>query len=142
MVDLHKSVAIDAPPDAVWAVLGDLAATTEWLPGTVAAWMEGSTRICTTADGLEIREEISGYAPETYSYRYRHLAVPLPVKSSSGSFRVEPRDGGARVLLDVQFEALEHADEAQIGQLFGGALQQSLESLKRRVEQGKRWDAQ
>lgn len=142
MVQLRKSVAIDASPDDVWVVLGDLAATTEWLPGTVAARMEGSTRICTTADGFEIREEISDYAPETRSYRYRHLAIPLPVKDSSGSFTVEPRNGGAQVVLEAQFEALENVDEAQMGQMFGGALEQSLQALKRRVEEGQRWDAQ
>jgi uncharacterized protein YndB with AHSA1/START domain len=141
MVRVRKSVAIDAPPEAVWAVLGDLAATSEWLPGTVAARMEGSTRICTTADGFEIREEISDYAPDTRSYRYRHLAIPVPVKNSSGSFTIEPRDGGAQVLLEAQFEALDSGQEEQVGPMFKGALEQSLQSLKRRVEQGQRWDA-
>jgi uncharacterized protein YndB with AHSA1/START domain len=142
MVQLRKTVAIDATPEAVWEVLGDLTATTEWLPGTVAARMESSTRICTTADGFEIREEISDYVPERRSYRYRHLALPLPLKNSSGSFRVEPRDGGAQVVLECQFEALETGQEAQVGPMFEGALEQSLESLKRRVEQGRRRDAQ
>jgi uncharacterized protein YndB with AHSA1/START domain len=141
MVQLRKSVAIDAPPDAVWALLGDLAATTEWLPGTVAARIEGSTRVCTTADGFEIREEISDFAPETRSYRYRHLAIPLPVKNSSGSFTVEPRNHGAQVVLESEFEVLDGAEEAQVAQMFEGALEQSLQSLKRRVEQGQRWDA-
>ncbi len=142
MVQLRKTVAIDAPPEAVWEVLGDLAATSEWLPGTVAARMEGSTRICTTADGFEIREEISDYAPEERSYRYRHLDIPVPVTNSSGSFRVEPRNGGAQVVLECQFEALDTAQETQVGQMFEGALEQSLQSLKRRVEQGQRWGTQ
>ena len=141
MVQLRKSVAIDAPPDAVWAVLGDLAATTEWLPGTVAARMDGSTRICTTVDGFEIREEISDYAPESYSYGYRHLAVPLPIKNSSGSFTVEARNGSTEVVLEAQFEALDATQEAEVGQMFGGALEQSLAALKRRVEEGQQWDA-
>jgi uncharacterized protein YndB with AHSA1/START domain len=142
MVQLRKTVAIDATPPAVWEVLGDLTATTEWLPGTVAARMEGSTRICTTADGFEIREEISDYLPDKRSYRYRHLTIPLPLEASSGSFEVEPRNGGARVVLECQFEALDSAEEAQVQQMFEGALEQSLQSLKRRVEQGHRWDAQ
>jgi uncharacterized protein YndB with AHSA1/START domain len=124
MVRVRKSVAIDAPPEAVWVVLGDLAATSEWLPGTAAARMEGSTRICTTADGFEIREEISDYAPDTRSYRYRHLAIPVPVKNSSGSFTIEPQDGGAQVLLEAQFEALDSGQEEQVGPMFEGALEQ------------------
>jgi uncharacterized protein YndB with AHSA1/START domain len=142
MVQLRKTVAIDATPEAVWEVLGDLTATTDWLPGTAAARMEDSTRICTTVDGFEIREEISDYVPERRTYRYRHLALPLPVKNSSGSFSVEPRNGEAQVVLECQFEALESEQEAEVGPMFEGALEQSLESLKRRVEQGRRWDAQ
>ncbi len=141
MVQLRKSVAIDAPPDVVWAVLGDLTATTEWLPGTVSARVEASTRICTTADGFEIREEITDYAPQGRSYRYRHLAMPLPVENSSGSFTVEPRNGGTEVVLEAEFEALDSAEEAQVAEMFGGALEQSLASLKRRVEHGDRWDS-
>ncbi len=142
MVQLRKTVAIDASPDEVWEVVGDLVATTEWLPGTVAARMEGSTRICTTAEGSEIREEISDYAPETRGYRYRHLEIPVPVDSSSGSFRVDPRNGGAEVVLECRFAARDGADEDEVGRMFGHALEQSLESLKQRVERGRRWDAQ
>jgi uncharacterized protein YndB with AHSA1/START domain len=64
MVELRNTIAIDASPEAVWEVLGDLGATNEWLPGIVAARMEGTTRICTTADGFDIREEISDYEPK------------------------------------------------------------------------------
>jgi uncharacterized protein YndB with AHSA1/START domain len=141
MIRLRKNVTIEASPEAVWEVLGDLAATTEWLPATVAARMEGSTRICTTADGFDIREEISDYAPEKHSYRYRHLDIPMPVKNSSGSFAVEPQNGGARVILECEFEALDSEEEAQLGEMFEGALDHSLQSLKRRVERGQRWDA-
>jgi uncharacterized protein YndB with AHSA1/START domain len=142
MVQLRKTVEIDASRDAVWALLGDLAATTEWLPGTAAARMQGSTRICTTADGFDIREEITDYAPERHSYRFRHLELPMPVKNSMGSFRVEPRDGGSLVVLEDQFEALDSTQEAEIAAMFGGALDQALQALKRRVEEGRRWDEQ
>jgi uncharacterized protein YndB with AHSA1/START domain len=140
MPHLHKTISIDAPPDAVWAVLGDLAATPEWLPGTVAARMEAMTRICTTADGSEIREEIADYSPERRTYTYRHLKVPLPVRNSRGTFIVRA-DGSddAVVVLDADFDALDPAMEREIEQMFGGALEQALESLRRRVEQGVTW---
>jgi hypothetical protein len=143
MIELHKTIAVDATPQSAWNVLGDLAATTEWLPGTVAARMEGTTRICTTADGAEIREEISDYAPDERRYSYRHLEIPLPMQRSSGTFSVEPGEGGgARVVLDCRFEALDAAQEGEIGRMYEGALEQALQSLKRRVEQGRRWDEQ
>ena len=41
MPRLHNSIAIDAAPDEVWSVLGDLAATPEWIPGVVSAEVNG-----------------------------------------------------------------------------------------------------
>lgn len=143
MVQLRNTVSIDASPEAVWEVLGDLAATTEWLPGTVAARMDGQIRTCTTADGFDIREEISDYSSDQRSYRFKHLAIPVPVNDSSGSFEVEPADtGGSQVVLETSFEALDATQEEQVGQMMAGFLQQALESLKRRVEQVARWNAQ
>lgn len=140
MAHLQKTVSIDAPPDSVWAVLGDLAATSEWLPGTVAARMEGTVRICRTADGGEIREEITEYSAEDRRYRYQHLQTPLPVGRSIGTFSVEAAErGGSLVLLDAEFDALEPAHEPEIERMFGDALDQALESLRRRVEWGVTW---
>lgn len=140
MARLRNTVGIDATPDAVWEVLGDLAATTEWLPGTIAARMDDDVRTCTTADGFDIRERITDYSPERRSYRFEHLALPVPVRDSRGAFTVEPaEEGRAEVVLETSFEALEPAQEKQVAQMMDGALRQALESLRRRVEQGAHW---
>jgi mxaD protein len=142
MTHLHKTISIAASPDAVWDVLGDLAATSEWNPGTIAARMEGAVRICDTADGHEIHEEISDYSAEQRTYRFRHRQVPLPVQSSTGTFAVHAgSDGGAVVVLDCDFEALDASFEADIERMFGDALERALESLRRRIEQGLSWQA-
>lgn len=141
MTQLRKTISIDASPDDVWAVLGDLAATPEWLPGTVSAHMEDAIRICAMADGNTIREEISDYSPDRRAYTYRHLEVPLPVRDSSGTFTVDLEDGGAVVVLDVRYEALDPALEPQLENMLGGALEQALDSLRRRVEDGLTWQA-
>jgi mxaD protein len=141
MARLRNTVHLDATPDAVWEILGDLAATPEWLPGTRAAQVDGDVRTCTTADGFEIREQISDYSPERRTYAFRHLAVPLPVEDSTGSFAVEPDGTGSQVVLETSFAALDPAQEEQVSAMLDGALQQALASLKRRVEQGTLWDA-
>ena len=140
MARLRNTILVDSTPAAVWDVLGDLAATTEWLPGTVAARMDDDIRTCTTADGFDIRERISDYSAERRTYRFEHLTVPLPVRDSGGTFAVEPADDGAEVVLETSFEALDVAQEEQVAQLLHGALEQALASLKRRIEQGARWD--
>jgi uncharacterized protein YndB with AHSA1/START domain len=142
MKHLVKTIAVDAEPEAVWEVLGDLAATTEWLPGTVAARLEGSLRICDTADGAEIREEISDYSAERRTYRFRHRQVPLPVDSSGGTFTVHAAaDGGAVVVLECDFDASDPAQEPQVAAMLGEALDGALVSLRRRVERGLSWQA-
>ena len=98
-------------------------------------------RTCTTANGVKIREEISDYSPELRRYRFRHLAVPMPIARSGGVFTVEPRDDGAEVTLETSFEALDGMDAEQVAGMIDGAFQQALVSLKRRVEKGIRWDA-
>jgi hypothetical protein len=104
--------------------------------------MDGEIRICTTADGFDIREEITDYSPERRSYSFKHLDVPVPVQDSIGSFAIEPDGlGGSQVVLETSFEALAAGQEEQVVAMMDGALQLALESLKRRVEQGTRWDA-
>lgn len=142
MIRLRNAVDVHAAPNDVWQVLGDLAATTEWLPGTIAARMEGDTRICTTVDGFDIREQISDYSDERRTYRFKHLAVPVPIRDSEGVFTVKAgSNDGATVVLESSFEAADAAHEGQVAQMMENALQQALESLKRRIETGARWDA-
>jgi hypothetical protein len=67
----------------------------------------------------------------------------MPVKDSGGSFVVEVgQNGDSTVVLESSFAALDPGQEEQLGQMIEGAFQQALESLKRRVEQGARWDVQ
>ena len=109
--------------------------TDEWLPGVVKAEVDGPTRVCTMADGSEIKEEISDYEPERRSFRFRHLQVPMPIADSGGSFVVEANP--TRVVLESCFTPHDPA----VGGMIDGAFQQALDSLKRRVEEGARWDA-
>ena len=54
MPTIRNTVTINATPDEVWAVLSDMPATRQWLPGVVAARMDGDLRVCTMADGQEV----------------------------------------------------------------------------------------
>jgi uncharacterized protein YndB with AHSA1/START domain len=133
-MELRNEIEIDATAEQVWDVLGDLAGTDEWLPGVIKTEVDGSTRVCTMADGSEIKEEISAYDPERHTFRFRHLQVPMPVEESGGSFLVEAEP--TRVVLESSFRPLDPA----VGPMIEGAFQQALESLKRRVEEGVRWN--
>lgn len=111
MSEITNVIEIDATPARVWAVLGDLEATPDWLPGTVSARVDGPIRVCVMADGTEVREQIDSYSAEDRTYHWRHLQVPLPVKGSHGTFTVDPSgDGSSTVILRTHFEPLGGAE--------------------------------
>jgi uncharacterized protein YndB with AHSA1/START domain len=134
---------VKATPDQVWAILADMPATRSWLPGVVAARMDGIVRICQMADGQEVHEQISDIDPKQRSYHFRHLRVPLPVAASAGTFTVTagPTSGTAVVTLRTTFEPLDPVATDHLTTMIGGAYQQSLESLRRFAEDNTTWDA-
>jgi uncharacterized protein YndB with AHSA1/START domain len=143
MPTITNAIDITATPDDVWAVLADMPATRQWLPGVVAARMDGDVRICQMADGQQIHEKISDTSAEQRSFRFEHLRVPLPVERSGGIFTVTagPEPHTATVTLRTTYEPLDPSGADELAGMIGGAFQQSLESLRRFVEEKRPWDA-
>jgi uncharacterized protein YndB with AHSA1/START domain len=137
MPTLHYEIRIDAPAAAVWAVLGDLASTPEWIPGVVEASVDDGRRVCRTADGQEIREQIVDYSEEGRSWGYEQSQVPLPITGSHGTVQVHDEGDGARVAWEARFEVVDPAKEGQLVPMIEGYYKQTLESLRNRVEGGR-----
>lgn len=131
---IQSRIKIEASPDQVWAVLGDLARAPEYVPGVVAAKVEGNQRLCLDAHGNEIREEINNYSEIQRSYTFKHLQVPLPVKKSQGKFTVEAEGTASVVVLEWEFEPLDPTQEAELAPMLDGAAKMTLENLRQRVE--------
>jgi uncharacterized protein YndB with AHSA1/START domain len=142
MPTIRNTVAIKASPDDVWAVLSDLPVTRQWLPGVVAARVDGDLRVCTMADGQEVHERISDLSDQARRFRFDHVRVPLPVKESGGTFTVSPGDGsGSIVVIETTFEPLDPTSVEQLTAGVRDAFQQSLESLRIYVDEKTAWDA-
>jgi len=143
MPTITNTIDIKATPDEVWTVLADLPATRQWLPGVLAARMDGDVRICEMADGQQVREKISGISAEQRHFRFEHLRVPLPVQRSGGTFTVTagPDTHTATVTVRTTFEPVDKTGIDQLSDLVHSAFQQSLESLRRFVEVNIPWDA-
>lgn len=147
MPTITNTIDINAGTEDVWAVLADLTATRSWLPGVVAARMDGDLRVCTMADGQEVHERIIDLTPEDRSLRFEHVRVPLPVRHSAGTFTVTPGPSTntgtdtATVTLRTTFEPLDPAGADELTTMMHGAFQQSLESLRRFLEGKTTWDA-
>ncbi len=133
MPRFQETIDIDADPDATWSVLGDLASVDRWLPGIARVEVDGMTRVCTFADGRVQREQISDYSADTRSYRYA-IEGGLPVRDNRGSFAVEARPGRSRVVWESSFEPLDRAAEAELTEMWRGALPAVLGNLKQLVE--------
>ncbi|HET9144190.1 SRPBCC family protein [Actinophytocola sp.] len=142
MPTITNTIEIKADAQDVWAVLADLPATRRWLPGVVTARVDGDLRVCTMADGQEIHERITALSPHDRTLRFEHVRVSLPVQHSAGSFTVAaaPAAGTATVRLETTFEPLDPAGLDELITMIHGAFQQSLESLRRFVEDKTTWD--
>ncbi len=136
MHEIEEEVVIDATPDAVWAVVGDLTAVTDYVPGIVQARMDGSTRVCVMADGQEIHEAISDLSAATRSYRYDHVKTPMPVDQSSGSFSVLARNGQTVARIEASLRAADPAMQTQLVDMMRGGVRQTLANLQTRVQGG------
>jgi carbon monoxide dehydrogenase subunit G len=135
MAEIHQQVTINRSPDDVWAVLGNLA-DVGWLPGVVSANVEGVHRVCTTSEGTEIHEEISGYSDDERSFSYEQTVHPLGFKSSRGTLAVEDDPAGARVTCDAEIEFSDDAQEQQFLPMLEQGYGAALEGLKSQVEAG------
>jgi carbon monoxide dehydrogenase subunit G len=61
MPKIINTLELTVDAGRAWQVLGDLTDAASWIPGVVSARMNGDVRVCTTVDGGEIRERISGF---------------------------------------------------------------------------------
>jgi mxaD protein len=137
MPTFSESIEINASPDQVWAVLGDLASVDRWIPGVTAVAVDGMSRVCTFEDGHTQNEQILDYSPSASSYRYRIDGAPLPVRENIGAFAVRQGNGNARVVWESSFEPLDPAMSGQLAQMWQPYLPIVLGNLKSLVENSR-----
>jgi ketosteroid isomerase-like protein/uncharacterized protein YndB with AHSA1/START domain len=134
MPTIRKSVTIARSPEDVWALLGDLTAVTQWVPGIVGARVEGSRRICTTVEGAEIHEVIE-LDDARRKYEYTQPVHPLGFNASRGTLAVTGNGAGSHVAWDAELEFAEPAQEAQLLPLLEQGYAAALEALQGRLEE-------
>ena len=133
MPTIHNEVTIARPPDDVWAVLRDLAAVTDWVPEIDSARVAGNRRICMTAEGAEIHEEID-LDDAGRSYAYSQPVHPLGFRSSRGRLAVSGDGSGSCVAWDAEVEFADPEQEAQLLPLLEQGYAAALEGLRQRLE--------
>ena len=134
MPTFSHSIDIDATPEQVWAVMGDLVAVDRWVPGIAAVAVEGMSRVCTFQAGHTQHEQILDYSPQTRSYRYQIEGAPLPVTQNTGSFQVQEAGAVSRVVWESSFTPLDPAMADQLATMWEPYLPLVLANLKSLVE--------
>jgi len=134
MPTIKRDVMIARSPDEVWALLSDLAAVTEWVPGITGARVNGTRRVCTTSEGAEIHEELE-LDDGSRAYAYTQPVHPLGFKTSRGRLAVAPNGAGSQVTWSAEIEFAAPEDEAAFLPLLEQGYAAALERLKRRLEQ-------
>lgn len=127
MASVRRSVRIRRTADEVWARIGDPAALPTWFPGIVAAEVDGSSRLITTALGIPMPEEILVNDPLARRFQYR-LDAPI-VRSHTGTIDVfDLGDGTSLVAYATDCEP------DPVALIIGGACGNALLELQGQLE--------
>ncbi|WP_248310335.1 SRPBCC family protein [Bosea sp. 117] len=149
---VSETIEINAPPEKVWAVLGNFQ-DMSWHPAIVKTEGTGGNAVdakrkLTLQGGGTIDEVIAKYEPEKFSLMYRIAEVDvkvLPVTNYSSWLTVTPLDGGKRSQVEWRGAFYrgyqnndpppELNDEAAVNAVTG-VYKAGLEGLKKKVEGG------
>ena len=124
---VRRQVRISAPPDRVWALIGDPARIAEWFPGISAATVDGARRTIVTGAGLPMPEEIVTNDALQRRFQYR-ITAPLFREHLSTLDVLDLGDGTCLVVYAAD------ADPATMALVIAGAAGAALENLRTVVE--------
>ena len=108
-VEVAKGVEVAAPPEAVWAAIGDFCGIGQWHPAvetcTLSEKGEKPIRTLSLKGGGTIVEEQLSRSDETMNYVYTILESPLPVENYLSTIAVTPGGKGSRITWFGTFQA-------------------------------------
>ena len=130
MSQVTQSIILAADPDAVWAVVGDVANVHKWVPALAETHMDGDVRVATFAEGGEAREQIVSRSDRDRTYTYTYLDGPIPLDEYSSTITVGPDAAGTGSLVTWN-ATLQAAPEvvSSIDDLYAASLAQLRELL-------------
>jgi hypothetical protein len=93
MTRVSSSTVIEAPVDAVWALLENFANVSRWHPDVLESRIEnggtgkrpGDVRSIKLRDGTPVREKLLAISDESRNYTYSVIEAPLPIRNHSST---------------------------------------------------------
>jgi hypothetical protein len=149
---IFHTIAIDAPADEVWAMVGDFGGIQRWAPGTESSRLilhdrneTGAVRLLRRrGDGTQVTEKLLDYDP--HNHRMAYTYVDGVVRAADYYSEVLVKDAGSnRSLVDWRgrFKRLAYwTDQPPEGQddkaaldFLNGAYKSGLDNLKKVIEE-------
>jgi hypothetical protein len=104
MVRIVESTILDAPVEAVWALLRDFNGHDQWHPAVADSTVErgspsdrvGCVRRFHLADGSELREQLLTLSDADMAFSYCLLETPVPLLNYVAHVRLAPVTDGDR----------------------------------------------
>lgn len=114
-LEVTRSLDIEAPPAAVWAIVGDFCAIEKWHPLVDRCNISNSSdnegkpvpiRSLVAAGGLGTIVEVQTMRNEkAMSYSYAFVEGPLPVSAYNSTITVKPNGANSTVVWTATFDA-------------------------------------
>jgi len=128
MVEVIRSTIIDAPIEAVWAVLRDFNSHEVWHPAIATSQIEdgrdpdeiGAVRDFELRSGGALREQLLSLSDRDHSLTYCILDAPMPLIGYAATIRLHPVTDGNKTFWQWRstFRTLP-GEEARLSQLVG-----------------------
>jgi mxaD protein len=136
VLNVSKSVTVNASSDKVWKLVGNYNSLNQWHPAVKTSELvgngltAGSVRTLTLGNGATLYEELVNYNANQKSYSYRIIKSPLPVYGYLSSITI--KDNGNKTST-VTWKSKFYANgvtDAKAIELFAGVYDGGLQSLK------------
>ena len=128
------TVDVDAPPEVVWAFIGDPMTVPRWYPKYVACEVDGDRRTLRSAEGAVLHERLLERDDARRFYSYS-VTSGAPVASHLASFEVTAEGTGSRIRWATQAEPLDPAVDLKAR--LHPTQSDALERVKRILESGE-----
>jgi Polyketide cyclase / dehydrase and lipid transport len=152
-LSVHQTIRINAPPEAVWAVVGDFNGLPRWLAAIVDSKIVlgtnnrvGAIRQFTRRNGTKATERLLEYDPVAMRIAYTYVDGAVMASDYFPVMTVKDAgDGTSIVDWSARLKRLAYAvdppppgqDDKTLTELYNGIYKGALENLKRVVEAGR-----
>ena len=140
MIRVYTSSVIEAPAEAVWALIRDFNGLPKWHPSIAESRIEGNwppdrvgcIRNFRLKDGGAIREQLLALSDFDYQCSYSILESPMGVENYTATLKLTPVTDGNRTFAEwsAEFDAPEARARRLADDIGQGVFQTGFDALK------------